>query len=342
MSDRLAIAGGCGSSGTTLLAHLVSRHPDIASGPEFNCFNHPEVYDLGGLRRALPRLLSGRARPAGYVDVPVFMTFRDHYQISDELIRNWTECSQDAGEFVTRVTDHVLGHLGGRLFFEKSPTNVYCMLAASRTLPGTPLVHLVRDGRDVAVSLMRRGWNLFGAGSRWLYDTLRGLEARQAQHYLELRYEELVTSPDEQLDRILRHLGIEGSGHSLTQPPTNATGLYSEDWTARSEPKAWTQTPADPISPKSIGRFKTALSSRDIATLCRIQLAASVQLSTHLPRNFGDLLDFLGYTSSDSAALHRPRPLDRVTYQLGDYARRVRRFQSRRSWQLPTRYTRFR
>ena len=43
---KIAIAGGCGSSGTTLLAHLLSKHPDIGSGPEFNFFNHFEIFDF--------------------------------------------------------------------------------------------------------------------------------------------------------------------------------------------------------------------------------------------------------------------------------------------------------
>jgi len=67
--SNLAIVGGCGSSGTTLLAHLVSRHPDIASGPEFNYFNHLDLYDIDSLRHVLPALLSGRGRPSGYIDV---------------------------------------------------------------------------------------------------------------------------------------------------------------------------------------------------------------------------------------------------------------------------------
>ena len=36
---NLAIVGGSGSSGTTLLARLLSRHPCVVSGPEMKFFN---------------------------------------------------------------------------------------------------------------------------------------------------------------------------------------------------------------------------------------------------------------------------------------------------------------
>ena len=50
--ERLGLMGGCGSSGTTLLVHLLSRHAEIGSGPEFNCINHPELYELRSLLQA--------------------------------------------------------------------------------------------------------------------------------------------------------------------------------------------------------------------------------------------------------------------------------------------------
>lgn len=120
------------------------------------------------------------------------MTFREHYGINEELIRFWVERSPDVIHLVGQISRHLRERFRASLFFEKSPTNAYGMRRASETLPGVKLVHMIRDGRDVVPSLARRGWNLFGAGSCWLYDTVRGLEARGSENYLELRYEDLV------------------------------------------------------------------------------------------------------------------------------------------------------
>lgn len=340
--DRLAVVGGCGSSGTTLLAHLISRHEDLASGPEFNCFNHPEIYDIEHLRKALPALLSGRAAPAGYIDVPVFMTFRDYYGIDDELIGTWVAESDTAEMFAGFLLDHLLSRFGCQVFVEKSPSNAYCLARASISLPGVRLVHMIRDGRDVVVSLMRRGFNLFGAGSRWLYDTRRGLAARAHPGYMELRYEDLVTRPEDTLTEFFRHLGVGGDGRSVLHEPIRKKGLYSEDWTARSEPRAWNQTPADPISTSSVGKYKSVLTPEELGMLYRIRLAGADADGSELPRSFGEMIEFLGYEtkSDDWDQLPGPTRAQTIRYQGSDYVRRLRRFLDRNYFRLPRRYTR--
>jgi hypothetical protein len=338
---RLGLMGGCGSSGTTLLVHLLSRHEEIGSGPEFNCFNHPEVYDLPSLRRAWPAMRRGRARPAGYVDVPVFMTHREHYRVDDQLIERWMAESASAAEFVTALKDHLHSTLDCRIVLEKSPTNVYCLRQASETLDGVRIVHLVRDGRDVVVSLMRRGFNLFGAGSRWLYDTVRGLEARGSSSYLEARYEDLVSDPDATCERLLRHFGASQSRVGI-EGGTGRRGEYNEQWTNRAEPRAWNQRPSDPISSRSVGQFREKLLPRDLDRLERISLHRSVHVADGLPRTFGDLIRFLGYASEPRPVLEQRDYVDEQQLEFKDYLRRLKRFQSRNDWALPRRFTRFR
>jgi hypothetical protein len=337
---RLGLMGGCGSSGTTLLVHLLSRHEEIGSGPEFNCFNHPEVYNLPSLRRAWPAMRRGRARPAGYIDVPVFMTHREHYRVDDQLIERWLAESASATEFVTALKDHLHSALDCHIVLEKSPTNVYCFRQASETLDGVRIVHLVRDGRDVVVSLMRRGFNLFGAGSRWLYDTVRGLEARGSPAYLEARYEDLVSDPDGTCEQLLRHFGA-GQPRAALEGSTGRRGEYNEQWLNRAEPRAWNQRPSDPISSRSVGQFREKLSPRDLDRLERISLHRSVRAADGLPRTFGDLIRFLGYpTEPGPVSEQRDYFADRQL-EFKDYLRRLKRFQSRNDWTLPKRFTRF-
>lgn len=337
---RLGLMGGCGSSGTTLLVHLLSRHPEIGSGPEFNCFNRPELYDLSTLRRAWPEIRRGRAKPAGYIDVPVFMTHRDHYQITDELIEQWMRDSSTAGGFIGRLKEHLHRTLGCRIVLEKSPTNVYCFRTASAVLPGVKIIHLMRDGRDVAVSLMRRGFSLFGAGSRWLYDTVRAIEARDVPGYLETRYEELVADPEMVCRRLLSHLGVDEMPEASV-PVDDHPGLYTEQWKSRAEPRAWNQTPGDPISSRSVGQYRERLSPAQLAQLNRIRLRPNVAVRGDLPRQFGDLVEYLGY----EAAPARPAPAHRhsadLRMEVDDYVRRVRRHHNRNYWPLPRRLTQF-
>lgn len=80
--------------------------------------------------------------------------------------------------------------------------------------PRAQLVHLVRDPRAVAASVVRMGWDGTPciAARRWLeleleWDRLRPrLPARQ---WIEIRYEHLVRDPVKSLRRLCWHLGAE-------------------------------------------------------------------------------------------------------------------------------------
>ena len=242
-----------------------------------------------------------------------------------------------SSEFVSALADHLRSRFGGRVFVEKSPTNVYCFDRLAKAMPAIRTVHLIRDGRDVAVSLMGRGFNLFSAGSRWLCDTVAGVSARRQAGHLEIRYEALVADPAVTLNSVFRHLGVDDcdvvSGHTPAKP-----GLYMENWSSRAEPSSWQQTPGDPISARSVGRYRDTLSQSDLALLYRIRLRRPSH--PDLPCTFGDLLEFLGYTTGARPPSLRPSFRRRVTEEGKDYWRRFNRFTGRRQLQLPTRYTR--
>jgi hypothetical protein len=89
-------------------------------------------------------------------------------------------------------------------------------------LPWTKIVHLVRDGRDVALSVRDRGRRQAGSGLAaldpivaaalsWRRDVAAvcsdGLDAGPTR-YLEIRYENLVTEPEVTLKVIAGFLGL--------------------------------------------------------------------------------------------------------------------------------------
>ena len=183
----LALVGGCGSSGTTLLIHLLSRHPQVASAPELNFFNHPESLDVATFAASLDALLARRCLTPGYKQVATFLGPRRDLGIDRELLASWAARARDATELHALLAEHVCARVGATHFVEKTPTNVYAFAMLARENPRARLVHLTRDGRDVAASLLRRGKSLYASGSRWLYDTLAGLRARGHPSYLEIR-----------------------------------------------------------------------------------------------------------------------------------------------------------
>jgi hypothetical protein len=268
------------------------------------------------------------------------MTHREHYRVDDQLIERWLAESSSATQFVTALKNHLHSALDCHIVLEKSPTNVYCFRQASETLDGVRIVHLIRDGRDVVVSLMRRGFNLFGAGSRWLYDTVRGLEARGSPSYLEARYEDLVSDPEDTCERLLRHFGA-GQLRVALEGSTGRRGEYNEQWLSRAEPRAWNQRPSDPISSRSVGQFRDKLSPRDLDRLERISLHRNVRVADGLPRTFGDLVRFLGYSTEPNLAPLESDHVAELRLEFEDYLRRLKRLQQRNEMALPRRFTCF-
>jgi len=340
---NLAIVGGCGSSGTTLLTHLLSKHPDIGSGPEFNCFNHFEVYDFPLFKRKFHSMYDGKCAPWGYIDVHVFMTNRQHYGIDLRQLESWVSKSTSTDEFLSKLCLHMGDRFQTEYFVEKSPTNIYAFRVLAENFPHVPLVHLVRDGRDVAASLMKRGFNLYSAGTRWLYDTLSGMNARGAENYIEVSYEQLVHSHIDVLGRIFEHIGVNPGdyGKSIRRSGVGS-GEYYEDWERRKEPRAWNQTPADPISTASIGSYKKRFSKKDLSTLYRIGLTdkARQSISSDI-KTFGELVDCLGNEplGEEIAEVHSAQWMKEKQLEVQDFLRRFSRYYNNARFALPARYT---
>lgn len=338
---KLALVGGCGSSGTTLLVHLLSRHPAVASGPEMNFFNHKEVLSLEELAMHQSALFRRRRLAHGYKDVPTFLEAGKSVGIDQEGLNEWVNRSNSIRELYKRFADHLCGPHGASIFVEKTPSNVYNFAAFTKLFPDLPLIHQIRDGRDVVVSLMARGKTLFEAGSRWLYDTVAGLGARGAPRYLETRYEELVSDPATTLERAFRHLKLPFEAAIPQAQPFPDEGSYIENWRQRASGRAWQQTPSDPISTTSVARYRKILTPQQLSTLYRIRLTKRATTRLGAPvRSFRQLLDFLGYKDSDieSWTNKRPRRTTEYIWELRDYRRRARR-----SWhhmrRLPPRLT---
>ena len=340
-SLNFCIMGGCGSSGTTLLTHLLSLHQDISSGPEFNLFNHYELYEFEMFKKNHLQKLNGKCEPSGYIDSAVFMTYREHYGLTEELISNWINQADTLHDFMSNVLSHMFERFSVPFFLEKSPTNVYCFSDLVQAFPTTPIIHVVRDGRDVVCSLMKRGFNLHGAASRWLYDTMCGLSVRDAPNYFEIRYEDLVNDPDKILSDIYGFIGMDAPIDRRIDDTKHTKSVYSENWLDRDVPKIWTSTPSDPISTASIGKYKKVLSENDLDILSKVTLRDKY-IRKNMPdlKNFYELLQFLGYI--DSSEIKRNTSIsftNKMTLQISDYERRLSRFVSQYGMKLPRLYT---
>jgi len=98
-------------------------------------------------------------------------------------------------------------------FVEKTPSHIFKLPFLASTYPDAWYVHLIRDGRDAARSLVRSPMgpdDVAGAAGEWV----RGLEQIERhrwrlQRFHQLRYEGLLADPVGETSAIMRWLGLD-------------------------------------------------------------------------------------------------------------------------------------
>lgn len=123
---------------------------------------------------------------------------------------------------------------GKKQWGDKTPRNVFEISWLAEAFPHAKFVHIIRDGRDVAASVVKAGWvnNFIKGAHYWQERVEAGMSAGSAlgkERYYEVRYEELVISPEETLKILCHWLEIEYVPQMLNQHE-NATDYISTDY----------------------------------------------------------------------------------------------------------------
>jgi hypothetical protein len=203
---------GSPRSGTSYLYHLLLSAGGLARfHTQMNVYDvlEPIYGDLGVLRhkKAMMReWLRSKAFTASGLEAA---------EIESKVLAG----CRSAGDFLRIVMDETARRQNVDCWIDSTPTNVPHMLRIRSDFPEARFIHIIRDGRDVALSLDKRGWSrplpwdkrnsLLAAGLYWEWIVRKGrkLGAQLGGQYLEIRYEGLVNEPRETLARIGRFLG---------------------------------------------------------------------------------------------------------------------------------------
>jgi LPS sulfotransferase NodH len=97
-------------------------------------------------------------------------------------------------------------------FVEKTPVHVWHLDQITTLYPEVRIVHIVRDGRDVARSLaeISIGTETVAEGARGWREYVETAHAQlRSRDHLEVRYEDLLADPPSQAARILTWVGLE-------------------------------------------------------------------------------------------------------------------------------------
>jgi hypothetical protein len=143
---NLLFVVGCPRSGTTWVQQLLASHPCIRTGQESDLF---DLY-IGPQLRAWQRELDPASSGRGGVGLGCYFT--------DGEFRSALR------EYMLRLLEPMIGQLQpGELFLEKTPSHVLYVPEIRALLPEARFIHVLRDARETAASLLKAG-QAWGSG----------------------------------------------------------------------------------------------------------------------------------------------------------------------------------
>ena len=196
---------GVGRSGTTLLRLMLDSHPQLAIPAETHFV--PELIERANECRFASEL----------VDAIVAARTWGDFGLDDDYFRAEVERREAHGAAgVLRVFYALCAEREGKpRWGDKTPGYVKRMRPIAHALEEARFVHLIRDGRDVALSRLARG---MGTGKpieeiadlwRRRIESARKQAKRLRGRYLELRFEDLITEPEQALRGVCELIELE-------------------------------------------------------------------------------------------------------------------------------------
>jgi len=209
---------GVPRSGTTLLAAILGAHSRISCGPETHFFRKLTKINAD-------KLLLPDTWPAAAID---FVYSIDHTSFSDNqripLIQKYQIDPEQIAEYLRRkepsipnilfsITEQYMAAMGKARWAEKTPEHILALPAIRMHFPESPIIRIIRDPRDVAISLTKVPWgamSLLEALLLWKRMDDESNPFVQADHLTySLRYEDLITSPEDELAKLCAFIGEE-------------------------------------------------------------------------------------------------------------------------------------
>ncbi|HEU4803382.1 MAG TPA: sulfotransferase [Solirubrobacterales bacterium] len=263
---------GVGRSGTTMLRLMLDAHPDLAIPPETHFV--PELIDAidGGATPEQAAATMTAVRQWGDLDTD-----------PADVVARWRQLERfESGPALRAFYEMYAERQGKPRYGEKTPAYVKSMVKIEGALPEARFVHVIRDGRDVALSRWKRTLGdkdpapAGQVAETWQRRIRRAQRhGRKVSHYLELRYEDLVTDTEPNLRRIAEFLELPWDAAMLTYyenaaermaemardlPATD--GKPTRPGEERMQAHAMTQKPPDP---SAMYRWKEKMSPEDVA-----------------------------------------------------------------------------
>ncbi|HID53935.1 MAG TPA: hypothetical protein EYP41_18095 [Anaerolineae bacterium] len=262
MTETPIFIVGAPRSGTTLLAAALATHSRISCGPETHFFRRLSERKPDELLADWPN------RAADFICSIKHSGFTGHesklliekYDLQPEEIAAFLAGKAPAvPNILASVTGQHMIHMGKQRWAEKTPDHLAHVTLIRHYFPDAPIIRIIRDPRDMALSLTRVPW---GAGSffegllfwRRADQISRDFFATDENSFT-LRFEDLLSAPRETLQQLCRFIGEEFEAGMLD---TSQTGKQ-----VNSRGVPWKAKVSQPFDPGRIGVWRQEISQAD-------------------------------------------------------------------------------
>ncbi len=249
---------GVPRSGTTLLSAMLSAHSRLDCGPESRFFARYRHVPAAQRRR----LLDAADWPTAATDFIASLSNQGHPVIElfglslDEIRGFLADRTPSVAAMLESLTVLHARRAGKARWMEKTPRHLLMTDTLRQHWPEAHIVRIVRDPRDVALSL---------AGLPFAKDSVVGnlvradQDERASRRRIEadplamtLRYEDLVTEPERELRRICEFVGEAYEAGMLDQRASAAHVAAEHEW--------WKDSVSGPLSTSSVSRWRREMS----------------------------------------------------------------------------------
>ena len=279
-------------SGTTLLRLMLDSHSELAITHEAGFI--PMTSNLTNpLSRMFYRRLKNAAKHRSWAN-----SLREEFYRTLTQMNNWNDFHVPGETFrqaLIQIEPFTVAD-GLRAFFrsyalrfdkprwgDKTPFYTQYFRTIENTLPEAHFIHIIRDGRDAALSgkgLPFVAGDFETIGREWSKQILLTRnQSRACQHYLEIKYEDLILKTTDILQKICRFINLSYEPH-MERYYQNARdrmeelgdicdvdGSVSVTRESRLLRHRLTTQPPDQ---SRIGRWKTAMTKEDLATFNKV------------------------------------------------------------------------
>jgi len=205
---RPIFVGGCERSGTTLLGAMLGAHSSCLCVPEmqfkldilrFPDHGAQETIDKAEVIRRLAQRSSFRIWELNLNNAALL-----HEQLSCRQLIEW----------IVTAYGQTVGKPMPAMWVDHTPSNIRYVRTLLRLFPDAHIVHIVRDGRAVAASVLPLDWGpnqIDSAAHYWAERLAFGFaaESQWPERVMRVRYEDLVQDPEPVLQKICEALAIQ-------------------------------------------------------------------------------------------------------------------------------------